>query len=119
MPRRQTFIDYRKSRTSRLIDNAIRYTPSGRQVAVNFGMNGEKLEFIVRDDGPGIAPDDRERVFERFYRIPGTTAQGSGLGLAIVQRIAQTHHATVRFVDGLSGAGIGVVVTLRNAPVLK
>ena len=95
------------SMVDNLVDNAIRYTPSGGQVAVSFGMNGDDLEFIVRDDGPGIAPDERERVFERFYRIPGTTAQGSGLGLAIVQRIAQAHHATVRFVDGLSGAGIG------------
>ena len=107
------------SMVDNLVDNAIRYTPSGGQVAVSFGLNENGLEFIVRDNGPGIAPEERERVFERFYRIPGTTAQGSGLGLSIVQRIAQAHHATVRFADGLSGVGIGVVVTLRSAPVLK
>jgi signal transduction histidine kinase len=57
-------------------------------------------------------------VFERFYRIPGSTVSGSGLGLAIVRRIALAHDATVRFVDGLSGAGIGVVVRLRSTPAL-
>jgi signal transduction histidine kinase len=101
-----------------LVDNAIRYTPSGGHVAVSLGVSADDLEFVVRDDGPGIAPDERERVFERFYRIPGSTVPGSGLGLAIVRRIAQAHDATVRFVDGLSGAGIGVVVRLRSTPAL-
>ena len=101
-----------------LVDNAIRYTPSGGHVAVSLGVAADDLEFVVRDDGPGIAPEERERVFERFYRIPGSTVPGSGLGLAIVRRIAQAHDATVRFVDGLSGAGIGVVVRLRSTPAL-
>jgi signal transduction histidine kinase len=87
-------------------------------VAVSLGVTAGDLEFVVRDDGPGIAPDERERVFERFYRIPGSTVSGSGLGLAIVRRIAQAHDATVRFVDGLSGAGIGVVVRLRSTRAL-
>jgi signal transduction histidine kinase len=99
-----------------LVDNAIRYTPGGGHVAVQLGMNEGDLEFVVRDDGPGIAPEERDRVFERFYRIPGSTAQGSGLGLAIVQRFARAHNASVRFVDGLAGAGIGVVVRLHGAP---
>jgi signal transduction histidine kinase len=102
-----------------LVDNAIRYTPGGGHVAVQLGMNDGDLEFVVRDDGPGIAPEDRERVFERFYRVPGSTAQGSGLGLAIVQRLARAHNASVRFVDGLAGTGIGVVVRLRAAPTLE
>jgi signal transduction histidine kinase len=75
--------------------------------------------FVVRDDGPGIAPEERDRVFERFYRVPGSTLQGSGLGLAIVERIARAHNASVRFVDGLAGAGIGVAVRLRGAPAFK
>jgi signal transduction histidine kinase len=98
-----------------LVDNAIRYTPSGGHVAVSLAGTEGDLELVVRDDGPGIAPDERERVFERFYRIPGSTAPGSGLGLAIVRRIAQAHDATVRFVDGLSGTGVGVVVRLPGA----
>jgi signal transduction histidine kinase len=102
-----------------LVDNAIRYTPSGGHVAVRLEMTAAELEFAVRDDGPGIAAEERDRVFERFYRIPGSTAQGSGLGLAIVQRIARAHDASVRFVDGLKGAGIGVVVRLRSSPATK
>ena len=85
--------------------------------AVQLGMNEGDLEFVVRDDGPGIAPEERDRVFERYYRVPGSTAHGSGLGLAIVQRFARAHNASVRFVDGLTGAGIGVVVRLHGAPV--
>ena len=106
------------SMVDNLVDNAIRYTPSGGHVAVKLGMNEGELEFVVQDDGPGIAPEERDRVFERFYRVPGSTAQGSGLGLAIVQRIARAHNASVRFVDGLAGAGIGVVVRLRGTPAL-
>jgi signal transduction histidine kinase len=102
-----------------LVDNAIRYTPSGGHVAVTLGTSGGDLEFVVRDDGPGIAPEERARVFERFYRVPGSTVQGSGLGLAIVERIARAHNATVRFVDGLSGAGIGLAVRLRGVPGFK
>ena len=97
-----------------LVDNAIRYTPCGGHVAVSLGMKDDNLELMVQDDGPGIAPEERDRVFERFYRIPGSSARGSGLGLAIVQRIAQAHHATVRFVDGIGGDGIGIVVALRR-----
>jgi signal transduction histidine kinase len=102
-----------------LVDNAIRYTPNGGHVAVQLGINEGDLEFVVRDDGPGIAPEERHRVFERFYRVPGSTARGSGLGLAIVQRVARAHNASVRFVDGLAGAGIGVVVKLRAAPAFE
>ena len=100
-----------------LVDNAIRYTPSGGHVAVSLGTSKGALEFVVRDDGPGIAPGERDRVFGRFYRVPGSTAPGSGLGLAIVQRAARAHDASIRFDDGLAGSGIGVVVSLARMPV--
>lgn len=98
-----------------LVDNAIRYTPSGGHVVASLALRGDGIEFVVRDDGPGIAPDERERVFERFYRISGATAAGSGLGLAIVRSIAHAHRATLRFVDGLSGSGIGIAIYLPLA----
>jgi signal transduction histidine kinase len=98
-----------------LVDNAIRYTPGGGHVVASLALRGDGLEFAVRDDGPGIAAEERERVFERFYRISGPVAEGSGLGLAIVRGIAQAHRATLKFVDGLSGAGIGVVFHLPLA----
>jgi two-component system sensor histidine kinase TctE len=81
---------------SNLIDNALRYTPAGGSVTVR--VRSDELEHAyleVEDTGPGIAPAERERVFERFYRILGNTAEGSGLGLAIVREIAQQHGAEV------------------------
>ena len=102
-----------------LVDNAIRYTPSGGCVCVKLEADGREIAFVVRDNGPGIAAAERERVFERFYRIPGSTSQGSGLGLAIVQRIARAHNASVRFVEGIAGSGLGVMVRLAQPPVAE
>jgi two-component system sensor histidine kinase TctE len=84
---------------SNLIDNALRYTPPGGSVTVrvrgtNIG-NGSQALLEVEDTGPGIAPSERHRVFERFYRILGSSASGSGLGLAIVREIAQQHGADI------------------------
>ena len=82
---------------SNLIDNALRYTPAGGSVTVRVrrdGAGGPAL-LEVEDTGPGIAPSERERVFERFYRILGSNTQGSGLGLAIVREIAQQHGAEI------------------------
>ena len=80
---------------SNLIDNALRYTPAGGSVTVRVRSDAEHVYLEVEDTGPGIAPAERERVFERFYRILGNTAEGSGLGLAIVREIAQQHGAEV------------------------
>jgi two-component system sensor histidine kinase TctE len=56
---------------------------------------GDEAVLEVEDSGPGIPPEERERVFDRFYRVLGTGSDGSGLGLAIVREIAQKHQATV------------------------
>jgi len=58
-------------------------------------MNTDAAWLSVEDSGPGIAPEDRERVFERFYRAPGSPSQGCGLGLAIVRAIARQHGGQV------------------------
>jgi two-component system sensor histidine kinase TctE len=84
---------------SNLIDNALRYTPPGGSVTVrvrgtNIGHGSQAL-LEVEDTGPGIAPSERHRVFEPFYRILGSSAPGSGLGLAIVREIAQQHGAEI------------------------
>lgn len=99
-----------------LVDNAIRYAPTGGfvQVVLNVGEGG--LTLVVRDDGPGIAPEERERVFERFYRTPGTAASGTGLGLAIVRRIAQAHRASIDFVEGIDGRGVGIEINMPVRP---
>ncbi|TWI66112.1 two-component system sensor histidine kinase TctE [Pseudoduganella lurida] len=79
---------------SNLIDNALRYTPAGGSVTVRV-RGGETTVLEVEDTGPGIPPAERLHVFERFYRILGSSAEGSGLGLAIVREIAQQHGAEV------------------------
>ena len=78
-----------------LVDNAIRYTPQDGRVVVSVASTGSQIELTLRDSGPGIAADERERVFERFYRGQESPAGGSGLGLSIVRRIAALHDASV------------------------
>jgi two-component system sensor histidine kinase TctE len=80
---------------SNLIDNALRYTPAGGSVTVRVRRDGADALLEVEDTGPGIAPAERAHVFERFYRILGSSAPGSGLGLAIVREIAQQHGAEI------------------------
>ena len=99
-----------------LIDNALRYTPPGGRVdvAVDDGMDPT---FSVTDSGPGIAPEERERVFDRFYRGEVATEGGSGLGLSIVKRIADAHHATLRLDAPASGTGLVVEVHFPGPPL--
>jgi two-component system OmpR family sensor kinase len=97
-----------------LIDNAIRYTPSGR-VDVRVLREGGRAILEVEDTGPGIAPSDRARAFDRFYRAEGAPQGGSGLGLAIVRRIADKHGGSAELLDGRSGHGLRVRVSLPLA----
>jgi signal transduction histidine kinase len=99
---------------SNLIDNAVRYTPEAGVVEVDVHPASDAVIAEVRDTGPGIADDERERVFDRFYRGTASegAAAGSGLGLAIVRQIAATHCATVEL-D--SSAGSGLTVRVRFA----
>lgn len=84
-----------------LTDNAIRYTPEGGRIEVAVKTDGDCHAVItVTDDGPGIAPEERKRVFERFYRALGTKVSGTGLGLAIVSRIVQMHDGDISIQDG-------------------
>jgi two-component system sensor histidine kinase QseC len=78
-----------------VIGNAIKYSPDGGIIAVRLAPGQDGLSLWVADQGPGIAPALRRRVFERFYRVPGQTVPGSGLGLAIAQRAAARNGATI------------------------
>lgn len=95
-----------------LVDNAIRYSPEHSEVLVNIEKTPQAIILSVADNGPGIPPELRSRVFERFYRILGTNTQGTGLGLAIVQQIASLHQAEVRLGAGVEGRGLTVTITL-------
>ena len=87
-----------------LIDNALRYTPRGGAVSVGCRRTDSGVELWVQDNGLGIPEPERERVFERFYRLPGQEQFGSGLGLSIVRRIAELYGATVVIEDANPGA---------------
>jgi two-component system OmpR family sensor kinase len=96
-----------------LLDNAIRYSPAGGQVDVSVERQGgtePRAVLVVADGGPGIPLPERERVFDRFHRVPGTNSPGSGIGLALVRSIAAHHHAHIRLDDGPGGRGLKVSV---------
>jgi two-component system sensor histidine kinase TctE len=97
-----------------LVHNAIEYSPRGGRVTVRTGSRDGCAFLEVEDDGPGIAPQERRRVLERFYRVPGTPGTGSGLGLAIVREIAAGHGATMAIDEGADARGSRVGITFPN-----
>ena len=101
-----------------LVANAVRYTPEGGRVDVDVATIDGAATLAVRDSGPGIPEAERARVFDRFYRAPGTAHRpGSGLGLAIVKSIAERHGATITLGPGFPGpAGPGLTVAVRFGP---
>jgi two-component system sensor histidine kinase QseC len=98
-----------------LADNAIRYTPSGGRVEVSVATRVEGVTLTVTDNGPGIPELERARVFERFYRAPGSGGQGCGLGLSIAQRIAELHGASIELAAPVTGSGLRVTVRFPAA----
>lgn len=97
-----------------LIDNAIKYTPSGGMIEVTMhtGTNGTRLS--IADSGPGIPVTARAKVFERFYRLDTSrTTPGSGLGLSLVGAVAKLHHIEIRLED--NQPGLRVVMQIPNA----
>ncbi|TGW07610.1 HAMP domain-containing histidine kinase, partial [Mesorhizobium sp. M2D.F.Ca.ET.145.01.1.1] len=93
-----------------LVDNALRYTPAGGTVTVKLAAAGGEAVLTVTDDGPGIPADERDHVFERFYRLTGATDEGSGLGLAIVREVVENASGRITLADGATG---GLVVEVR------
>jgi len=93
-----------------VLDNAVKYTPPAGRVDVEVRAEPQDALIEVRDTGPGIPAAERERVFDRFYRVPGSAQTGSGLGLAIARRIAQAHGGSIELGDA---APQGLRVTVR------
>ncbi|AWL06485.1 ATP-binding protein [Massilia oculi] len=97
-----------------LVDNAVKYTPGGGTVDISVQHEGGKIVVQVEDSGPGIPPEERERVFDRFYRVAGSDAAGSGLGLAIIKAIAERHGATLLLDASQRLGGLKAVVTFGS-----
>lgn len=98
-----------------LVDNAVKYGHPGGRIELGVHDDGALQRIVVRDDGPGVAPGEHERLGDRFYRGSGAQSPGSGLGLSIVTRIAQYLGGTVQFGPGIGGQGLGVEVALPSA----
>jgi two-component system sensor histidine kinase TctE len=111
-----------------LLENALRHAPHGGSVTVRCGHQGGSPFLSVEDDGPGIPLREHARIFERFYRVPGTPGDGAGLGLAIVKEVASGHGAALH-IEAPDGRGTRIVVqfppsapaaaTLANQPATE
>ncbi|MDE2219636.1 MAG: sensor histidine kinase N-terminal domain-containing protein [Gammaproteobacteria bacterium] len=88
-----------------LVDNAIRYSRPQTRVVISCDTLADGVELAINDEGVGIVPEERTRIFERFYRASGTHDYGSGLGLSIVKRIADLHGASITVSTGAGQRG--------------
>jgi two-component system, OmpR family, sensor histidine kinase TctE len=93
---------------SNLVDNALKYTPLGGRVTISAGKHNGRPYLAVEDTGAGIPETERQRVRQRFYRMPNSPGHGSGLGLAIVDEIARVLDATLEIGSGANGRGTKV-----------
>ncbi|MFT4036700.1 MAG: sensor histidine kinase [Thermomicrobiales bacterium] len=96
-----------------LVENAIKYTPADSSIVVEVAAIPEGLRFAVKDDGPGIPPIAREKVFEKFYRAGSSRGlQGTGIGLTISRGLVEAHGGRI-WVEGVpGGTGTAVIFTL-------
>lgn len=98
-----------------LLDNASRYgCPNGGEVALEVAFGADDVAISVRDNGPGIPPELRERIFDRFVRGADDGSGGCGLGLAIVRKIAEAHDGTARIIDCQGGAMVEIRLPLEH-----
>ncbi len=98
-----------------LLENALKYTPPGLPVRVRATRQGDKVVVRVEDRGPGIPAEHRERIFDRFYRVPGVRASGAGLGLAICKGFVEVHGGRI-WVEDNPGGGAVFAFTLPVHP---
>lgn len=91
------------SMVGNLIDNAQRYAPAGTAIRVQLARDGDRAHLTVSDAGPGIPPELRERVFEPYFRIPGSAGSGTGLGLAIVREVVERLGGEIALDDAEGG----------------
>lgn len=104
-----------------LVDNAVKFSPATGTIDISAARQGEAIVVTVKDDGPGVAPEYQDRVFERFFRVEreGSNVAGAGLGLAICKRFVELHGGLIEL-ESPSGQGAAFRFTLplgeRSAP---
>jgi signal transduction histidine kinase len=100
-----------------LLDNSLRYTPAGGHIRIRASVTGGVARVEVWDEGCGLPPSELERVFERFYRAPGSEeSTGSGLGLATVDALVRQLGGQVALENRVDHTGLVAIVTLPLAP---
>lgn len=98
-----------------LVENGLRHAGAGARIRVRIAASGTNAQLTVVDDGPGVPAAERERLFDRFYRLERSrSTPGSGLGLALVSAVADLHGAGVKLAD--AGPGLEVCVTFTRPP---
>ena len=102
-----------------LLENAIKFSPEGGIVDVAVRREENRAVLLVSDSGPGVAPEELERVFGRFYRVPGQAEPGSGLGLAIVRAIAKHHQGIVTLGKSTTLGGLACRVDFPLHPTSR
>lgn len=100
-----------------IVDNAVKYTPSGKRIHISLKKEGENALVVIKDSGKGISTEEQQHIFERFYRGQKTGhIPGSGLGLAIAHGIVSAHHGTIQVVSKSgSGTTMTVIIPLATA----
>lgn len=93
-----------------LVNNALLYTPDSGKVHISLENTGHAASLKISDNGPGIPEQEKNRIFDRFYRIVGTDKTGSGLGLSIVKTIVERHKGSIAISEGLDGRGASFTV---------
>jgi len=95
-----------------LLDNAIKYSPVSGKISIELTGDNDEFEIVVRDNGPGIPAEERERVFERFVRLENErNSPGNGLGLSLVQAVVRIHRATLKLEDNEPGLVVRLTFT--------
>jgi signal transduction histidine kinase len=101
-----------------LLDNAIKFTPDGGKITLTSRVRGDKAEITVSDNGPGVAEEDRDKIFDRFFTADRahTAGKGTGLGLSICKRIMDMHGQSLRLLDTESGAAFRFTLERAETP---
>ncbi|MGI2025942.1 ATP-binding protein [Endozoicomonas acroporae] len=101
-----------------LIENALRYCPTGSRITLGCGLDKEDgITWLkVADNGPGIVDEEKERVFERLYRVDKSRSDGGlGLGLSLAKAVAGLHHGSIALSDCMPGLGVKVSIPVDES----